>query len=112
MQKTKSLYDGVERMKMIKVSNNAFVCREFSAMIREDFENIDFAQVASNPAYQIIKNEILINNPDLSFVDDDKFLRQIGNAFAHGNYNSLLNMDKLTLDYFLSSNFCYKHQLY
>ena len=95
IKKIKTMGDCVDRMKMIKVSNNAFVRREFLSIIREDFENIDFQKLITNPAYLKIKNEILQNNPELTFVDDNRFLRQIGNAFAHGNYNSLLDMEKL-----------------
>lgn len=95
IKKIKTMSDCVERMKMIKVSNNAFVRREFLSIIREDFENIDFQKLLTNPAYLKIKNEILQSNPELTFVDDNRFLRQIGNAFAHGNYNSLMDMEKL-----------------
>lgn len=95
IKKIKTMGDCVERMKMMKVSNNAFVRREFLSIIREDFENIDYQKLITNPAYLKVKNEVLQNNPELTFVDDDRFLRQIGNAFAHGNYNSLLDMEKL-----------------
>lgn len=95
IKKIKTINDCVERMKMIKVSNNAFVRREFLSIIREDFNNIDFQKLATNVGFIKIKNDILKNNPDLTFVDDKRFLHQIGNAFAHGNYNSLLDMEKL-----------------
>lgn len=95
IKKIKTINDCVERMKMIKVSNNAFVRREFLSIIREDFNNIDFQKLATNVGFIKIKNDILKNNPDLTFVDDNRFLHQIGNAFAHGNYNSLLDMEKL-----------------
>lgn len=94
-KKLKSTKDCVERMKMLKVINNAFTRRMFLSLIRENFENINYANLTSNPIYNSIKSEILQANPNLTFVEDKWFLRQIGNAFAHGNYDSLLNMKKL-----------------
>ena len=70
IKKIKTIGDCVDRMKMIKVSNNTFARREFLSIIREDFNNIDFQKLLTNPIYLTIKNEILKNNPDLTFVDD------------------------------------------
>ena len=95
LSKLKTNKDCLERMKMLKVVNNVFVRRMFLSLIRENFKNINFANLTTNPRYIQIRNEILGKYPELTFVDDDKFLRQIGNAFAHGNYNSLFDMEKL-----------------
>lgn len=95
LSKLKTMDDCVERMKMLKVLNNANDRRLFLTIVRENFNNIDFALLGTNTTYLKIKNEILSQYPELNFVDDSRFLRQIGNALAHGNYDSLLDMKKL-----------------
>ena len=95
LSKLKTMDDCVERMKMLKVLNNANDRRLFLTIVRENFNNIDFTLLGTNSTYLKIKNEILSQYPELNFVDDGRFLRQIGNALAHGNYDSLLDMKKL-----------------
>jgi len=89
-----STQDCVDRVKMIKVLHNTILRRMFLSVVRENFENINFNNLKQNAAYLKIKNNILLRNPEIGFVDDDKFLKQIGNSFAHGNYNSLFNIER------------------
>ena len=87
--------DCVDRVKMIKALHNAYLRRVFLSIVRENFETINFENLKNNPRYLKIRDRILENHPEVNFVEDDKFLRQIANAFAHGNYNSLLDMQSL-----------------
>lgn len=90
-----TITDCLERMKALKVFNNTCSRRLFLSLVRENFDNIDFSTLKTNQAYAKIKAEILSTTPELQFVDDDRFLRQIGNAFAHGNYCSMLDIERL-----------------
>jgi hypothetical protein len=103
LEKLKSTKDCVERMKMLKVIHSVFARRLFLIMVRENFENIDFSQLKQSSVYNNIKAQIFQSHPDLTFVEDDKFLRQIGNAFAHGNYLKLFDM-KILEEMYVTKN--------
>lgn len=98
----KTYRDCIKRTIANKVLKNTLIRRSFEMFARE-CENVDFSIFANNPKYLALKHKILNNDKDLIDVSDDAFLRQLGNAIAHGNYVNLLDMKNIE-KYFANVN--------
>ena len=78
-----------------KALKNLYMRRLYGLVVRECFDKIDFSQLASNPRYKVLRNNIIKNAPELQGVSDEVLLKQIANAIAHGDYDELLKVDAL-----------------